>query len=216
MLHLGTILIRNCVSLKTVQPTNAPTCAQHQHDTFFAGSESFDSSSNTAETIAINSGLLWLGNVLRDLADVAEKGATGGGKNGGCVVNFNNHNLTRFLEVSCGRGAGRQASNFGLASDLAACELHQHVFAHARRPSGSTKHALLPRAAVFSQHASARFLLLSLPSAIPPQDPLPALQLYACALNHHPPYMPSCPTACSNPLAPETYPTTYSNPLAVL
>ena len=63
-----------------------------------AGSESFDSSGNAAETTAINTGLLWISNVLRDMAD------------GAAHVNFNNHNLTRFLEVrgeECGGRGGR-------------------------------------------------------------------------------------------------------------
>lgn len=59
-----------------------------------AGSESFDSSANTGETTSINTGLLYLGNVLRELAELGERG---GGRGG--LVSFNNHNLTRFLEV---------------------------------------------------------------------------------------------------------------------
>ncbi|GBF97531.1 hypothetical protein Rsub_10454 [Raphidocelis subcapitata] len=73
-----------------------------------AGSESFESSTNTVETTAINTGLLHLGNVLRELADTAERGGGGGGGGAlGRYVNFNNHNLTRLLEHSMdARGRG--------------------------------------------------------------------------------------------------------------
>lgn len=70
-----------------------------------AGSESFDSSANTSETTAINTGLLHLGNVLRELAEAAERGVSGGGAVGR-FVNFNNHNLTRLLEVGERVGGG--------------------------------------------------------------------------------------------------------------
>ncbi|KAI8471335.1 MAG: hypothetical protein J3K34DRAFT_506797 [Monoraphidium minutum] len=66
-----------------------------------AGSESFESSSNKLETTSINTGLLYLGNVLRELADAGERGRGGG------LVQFNNHNLTRFLEHSMDSVRGR-------------------------------------------------------------------------------------------------------------
>lgn len=83
------------------------------------GSEPFESSANTAETTAINTGLLYLGNVLRELAEAGKRGERGAG------VNFNNHNLTRFLEV-LPRGAGGAKPRSALlhpACVLSACLL---------------------------------------------------------------------------------------------
>jgi hypothetical protein len=108
-------------------------------------------------------GLLYLGNVLRDLADAQ-------GERGG-VVNFNNHNLTRFLEVRRWGGWARNHDK-GIGSHPQqgpawAATLHaQRIGCLLRRPAQPMAPPLCTQSS--SRHA---------PPPLPPLLPLPAIAL---------------------------------------